>query len=43
MGSAAPQSCSDSPLLPLKQHLNQFAREHQSGGWLGRTLKRFFG
>ncbi len=27
----------------VKQHLNQFAREHQSGGWLGRTLKRFFG
>ena len=27
----------------VKQHLNQFAREHQSGSWLGRTLKRFFG
>ncbi|KAG1533513.1 hypothetical protein G6F50_015854 [Rhizopus delemar] len=27
----------------VKAHLNQFAREHQGGGWLGRTLKRFFG
>ena len=26
----------------VKLHLNQFAREHQQGGWLGRTLKRFF-
>lgn len=26
----------------VKQHLNQFAREHQQGSWLGRTLKRFF-
>jgi len=27
----------------VKQHLNQFAREHQGGNWLGRTLKRIFG
>ncbi|MCU1203810.1 bacteriohemerythrin [Stenotrophomonas maltophilia] len=27
----------------VKAHLNQFTREHQGGGWLGRTLKRFFG
>ncbi len=27
----------------VKQHLNQFAREHHGGSWLGRTLKRFFG
>lgn len=27
----------------VKAHLNQFAREHQGGGWLGRTLRRFFG
>lgn len=26
----------------VKQHLNQFARDHQQGSWLGRTLKRFF-
>lgn len=27
----------------VKAHLNHFARQHQGGGWLGRTLKRFFG
>ena len=27
----------------VKQHLNQFAREHQQGGWLKRSMKRFFG
>jgi len=27
----------------VKRHLNQFAREHQQGGWLSRSLKRFFG
>ncbi|MEE7547591.1 bacteriohemerythrin [Xanthomonas sp. Kuri4-1] len=26
----------------VRLHLNQFAREHQQGGWLGRTLKRLF-
>jgi len=26
----------------VKRHLNQFAREHEEGGWLGRTLKRLF-
>ena len=26
----------------VKQHLNQFTRQHQGGTWLGRTLKRFF-
>ena len=26
----------------VKQHLNQFAREHHEGTWLGRTLKRLF-
>lgn len=26
----------------VKRHLNQFAREHENGGWLGRTLKRLF-
>ncbi|KAF1709332.1 bacteriohemerythrin [Pseudoxanthomonas kalamensis DSM 18571] len=26
----------------VKQHLNHFARTHQEGGWLGRTLKRLF-
>lgn len=26
----------------VKQHLNQFAREHDGGNWLGRTLKRIF-
>ena len=26
----------------VKQHLNQFARDHQQGSWLGRTLKRIF-
>jgi hemerythrin len=26
----------------VKQHLNQFARDHEGGGWLGRTLKRIF-
>lgn len=27
----------------VKRHLNLFAREHQQGNWLGRTLKRLFG
>lgn len=27
----------------VKRHLNVFAREHQQGGWLSRTLKRLFG
>ena len=26
----------------VKRHLNKFAREHEEGGWLGRTLKRLF-
>ena len=26
----------------VKRHLNQFARDHQEGSWLGRTLKRLF-
>ena len=26
----------------VNRHLNQFAREHQEGSWLGRTLKRLF-
>ncbi|MGN6222157.1 bacteriohemerythrin [Pseudoxanthomonas sp.] len=26
----------------VKHHLNLFAREHEEGGWLGRTLKRLF-
>ena len=27
----------------VKQHLNRFAREHQQGGWLKRTMGRLFG
>ena len=27
----------------VKQHLNRFAREHQQGGWLKRTMARLFG
>lgn len=27
----------------VKQHLHQFAREHQQCGWLTRSMKRFFG
>ena len=26
----------------VKNHLNRFAREHDDGNWLGRTLKRLF-
>ncbi len=26
----------------VKRHLNQFAREHEEGGWLSRTMKRLF-
>nr|WP_272494123.1 bacteriohemerythrin [Stenotrophomonas mori] len=26
----------------VKHHLDKFAREHEEGGWLGRTLKRLF-
>ena len=26
----------------VKRHLNKFAREHEEGGWLGRTMKRLF-
>ena len=26
----------------VKRHLNKFAREHEDGSWLGRTLKRLF-
>lgn len=26
----------------VKAHLNRFAVQHQQGGWLGRTLSRFF-
>lgn len=26
----------------VKHHLNRFAREHEDGGWLSRTLKRLF-
>ena len=26
----------------VKRHLNKFAREHDEGNWLGRTLKRLF-
>ncbi len=26
----------------VKRHLNKFAREHEHGGWLGRTMKRLF-
>ena len=26
----------------VKRHLNKFAREHDAGNWLGRTLKRLF-
>ncbi|MEL1265291.1 bacteriohemerythrin [Pseudoxanthomonas putridarboris] len=26
----------------VKRHLNRFVREHQQGGWLGRTVKRLF-
>lgn len=26
----------------VKKHLDQFSREHQEGGWLGRALKRLF-
>ena len=26
----------------VKRHLNRFAREHEEGNWLGRTLKRIF-
>ena len=27
----------------VKQHVNRFAREHQQGGWLKRTMGRLFG
>ncbi len=27
----------------VKHHLNRFAREHQQGGWLSRTVHRIFG
>ncbi len=27
----------------VKLHLNKFAREHEQGGWLSRTVKRLFG
>lgn len=27
----------------VKEHLNRFAREHHQGGWLKRTVERFFG
>ena len=26
----------------VKRHLNRFAREHEDGGWLSRTMKRLF-
>lgn len=26
----------------VRQHLDKFTREHEGGGWLGRTLKRLF-
>lgn len=26
----------------VKRHLNKFARDHEDGSWLGRTLKRLF-
>lgn len=27
----------------VKHHLNKFAREHEDGGWLSRTVHRIFG
>lgn len=27
----------------VKRHLNEFARSHQQGGWLKRTVQRLFG
>jgi hemerythrin len=26
----------------VRRHLDQFAREHQHGGWLTRTMQRLF-